>query len=160
MSFTIVLYSSRVRIAVIGFVDDALEPASAPFYPGKFGLAPHKNDKEKAKHLKKITEEVLPPKLARIEALLATNTKVKAPPPSKGGLSGWLSPSKAASNGSASEEMLFSCGTHYPTVADFFLCVRLKGSESRFENVLEPFPLIKALIDKFYALDAIKAYYS
>lgn len=157
---------------VFGLVNDLLEPVGCTLYRKKFGLEPHRNDKEKNKHMKKFADEILPPILARIELLLSTSTKCKTAAKSGSGF-GWMSPSKSAApaaNGTSEEDMLFCCGTPLPTVADFYLCVALTNFKDTCgpgkrrpaipETILDPYPVLNALITKFYNLDAIKAYYS
>ena len=153
-------------------VGDVLEPIGCTLYRKKYGLEPHRNDKEKNKHMKKFAEEILPPLFTRIETLLSTSTKCKTPAVKSGSGFGWMSPSKApaAENGTSEEEMLFCCGTPSPTVADFYLCCVLTNFKNNCgpgktrpaipETILDPYPVLNALIKKFYNLDAIKAYYS
>lgn len=85
---------------------------------------------------KALNDEVLPRHLQYFENFLAKST------------SGWLA------------------GGEEPSIADFLLVPRFKFLvtpgllDGISTELLEPFPLVKALITKFYDLPAIKAYYA
>jgi len=56
---------------------------------------------------------------------------------------------------------VWMAGTQKPSIADFYWAPILKtlGQRLQQQKLLEPFPLLAQMIEKFYELEAVKAYY-